>query len=65
MNKPNNVVEVFMSLVKWFLLVMLVNNIIWLGVVYSLINGSSEETTMAQDGENNVQGINNGTINQN
>lgn len=65
MKKPNEFVEVFMSLIKWFLLFVLVNNAIWFGVVYTLISGTSEETTMSQDGENNTQGINNGTINQN
>lgn len=63
MKKPNEFVEVFMSLVKWFLLVMLLNNAIWLGVVYTLVSGTSEETTLNQDGENNTQGINYGTIN--
>lgn len=60
MKKPNNVVEVFMSLVKWFLLVLLANNLIWLGVLYSILSTSSTEISQAQDGTNNYQEMNNG-----
>lgn len=63
MKQPNIAIEVFMSLVKWFLIVLLVNNIIWLGVLYTIVENSSSETTLNQDGENNMQGVNNGTIN--
>ena len=63
MKQPNIAIEVFMSIVKWFLIVLLVNNIIWLGVLYTIVENSSSETTLNQDGENNMQGVNNGTIN--
>ena len=63
MKKPNETIEVFMSLIKWFFIVLLLNNAIWFGVVYSLVNDTTEETTLNQDGENNTQGINYGTIN--
>ena len=63
MKQPNVAIEVFMSLVKWFFIVLLVNNIIWLGVLYTIVQNSSSETTLNQDGENNLQGVNNGTIN--
>ena len=62
MNKPNEFIEVFMSLIKWFLVVLLINNAIWAGVF--IISTSSEETTMVQDGQNNSQEMNNGTINK-
>lgn len=63
MNKPNSFVEVFLSLIKIFLLVIILNNLIWAGVVYKMLSSASSETVLAQDGENNTQGINNGTIN--
>lgn len=63
MKQPNIAIEVFMSLSKLFLIVLLVNNIIWLGVLYTIVEKSSYETTLNQDGENNIQGVNNGTIN--
>lgn len=63
MKQPNIAVEVFMSLVKWFFIVLLINNVIWLGVLYTIVENSSSETTLNQDGENNMQGVNNGTIN--
>ena len=61
MNKPNEFIEVFMSLIKWFLIIFLINNLIWAGVF--VVATSSEETTLVQDGSENIQGINNGTIN--
>ena len=43
MKKPNETIEVFMSLIKWFFIVLLLNNAIWFGVVYSLVNDTTEE----------------------
>lgn len=63
MKKPNEFIEVFMSLIKWFLVVLLINNLIWAGVF--VIATSSEEVIMTQDGQENLQEINNGTINKN
>lgn len=64
MEKPNKFVEVFLSLVKLFLLVLVLNNAIWLGVVHCLVSGTNDEESavLTQSGENNVQGINNGSI---
>ena len=39
--EPNIVVEVFLSLVKWFLIFIVVNNLIWAGVYF--FGGSSIE----------------------
>lgn len=60
MNKPNPFIEVFMSLVKLFLVVLLVNNLIWAGVLYVLINGADSTNTQYIDGENNYQELRNG-----
>lgn len=62
MSKPfNESIEVFMSLIKWFLIILLLNNLIW-GIIF-VVSSSSEETVLTQDGTDNIQGINNGTIN--
>lgn len=63
MNKPNNFVEVFLSLIKIFLIVLVLNNLIWAGIVHKMVSSASSETVLTQGGENNTQGINNGTIN--
>ena len=65
--KPNIAVEVFMSLVKWFLVILLLNNLIWGAIFYSAINGDSMQASQKQDGTNNYQAINNvsGTDNKN
>lgn len=63
MEKPNKFIEVFMSLIKWFLIILLLNNAIWGIIFYKTVSSSNEQTELAQDGENNIQGINNGTIN--
>lgn len=66
MKEPNAFIEVFLSLVKWFLVILIVNNLIWAGVF--ILATSSEETTetyneMTQDGYNNHQELNNGAKN--
>jgi hypothetical protein len=66
MKKPNAFVEVFLSLIKWFLVILVVNNLIRAGVF--IVATSSEESTetnneLYQDGYNNHQEINNGTKN--
>lgn len=33
-NKPNIAVEVFLSLVKWFLIFIVINNLIWAGIYF-------------------------------
>ena len=60
MKQPNNVVEVFMSLIKWFLLFTLINNGIWALVHYGIFSTSSAEITQTQDGTNNYQEMTNG-----
>ena len=63
MSKPNPFIEVFMSLVKWFLIVLLVNNLIWAGVLYVILNGYEYSNTISLDDsfENEItQGVTNG-----
>lgn len=63
MNKPNAFVEVFLSLVKWFLVVLLVNNLIWAGVLYVILHESEYSNAISLDDsfENNItQGVTNG-----
>ena len=63
MKKPNEFIEVFMSLIKWFLIILFLNNAIWATVFIVATNEEESFTELTQDGENNTQGINNGTIN--
>ena len=60
MNKPNLTVEIFMSVIKWFLLFVVANNLIWLLVVHSLVGGSGASISQTQDGESNYQELVNG-----
>ena len=58
-NKPfNESVETFLSLIKYFLIFIAVNNLIWAAAL--LVNGSSISTDADLSGENNIQEINNG-----
>lgn len=58
MEKPNTAIEVFMSLVKWFLIILLLNNLIWGAIFYSAINGETINAEQEQGGHNNYQVIN-------
>ena len=62
MKQPNIAVEVFLSLVKYFLIFVVLNNLIWAGIfthyVYKSFNGTSME--VMQDGTNNNQSVTNG-----
>lgn len=60
MKNPNVAVEVFMSLVKWFLIVLLVNNLIWAILFFGISFGSDTSMSVAQDGRDNYQEVNNG-----
>ena len=60
MKQPNIEVEVFMSLMKWFLVFTLINNGIWAFVHYGVFSTSSAEITQTQDGTNNYQDMTNG-----
>ena len=59
--QPNIAVEVFLSLVKWFLIFIVINNLIWAGIYsYTLHKASSDIITsaeMLQDGANNNQRV--------
>lgn len=65
-NSPNIAVEVFLSLVKWFLVFVVINNLIWAGIhSYTLHKASSDIITSAdvwQEGDtnNNNQRLTNG-----
>ena len=60
MNKPNPFVEVFMSLVKWFLVIILINNLIWAGVLYVILHESEVTNSITQDGYQSFQEVTNG-----
>jgi hypothetical protein len=62
MKQPNMAVEVFLSLVKYFLLFVLINNLIWAGIHFSYVYKSFSGTSMEvmQDGTNNNQSVTNG-----
>lgn len=64
MKQPNIAVEVFLSLVKWFLVFIVINNLIWAGIyAYTLTKASAETTSSTevwQDGTNNKQSVING-----
>lgn len=62
METPNVAVQVFLSLVKWFLIILIVNNLIWAGVHFGYVSKSFGGTHMEvqQDGTNNNQSITNG-----
>ena len=60
MKQPNIAVEVFMSLVKWFLVFVLLNNLICGLGMYSFVGGTSTDINQTQDGENNYQEMTNG-----
>lgn len=49
-NKPNVAVEVFLSLVKWFLIFVVINNLIWAGIYF--FGGNSVEL-----GQNEISSI--------
>ena len=62
MTKPNMTTEVFLSLVKYFLLFVVLNNLIWAGVHYGYFAKSFNGTSMevSQDGTNNNQSVKHG-----
>lgn len=66
MKEPNIAVEVFLSLVKWFVVALVVTNLItsliWAGVHYGYFAKSFNGTSMEvmQDGTNNNQSVKNG-----
>lgn len=62
MKEPNMIGEIFLSLVKWFLIILIINNLIWAGVHYGYFAKSFSGTSMEvmQDGTNNNQSVTNG-----
>lgn len=63
MKKPNLLVEQFLSMLKIFLIFVILNNLIWAGVFFGYVDrsfGGSYDIAMTQDGENNNQSLTNG-----
>lgn len=62
MKEPNIAVEVFLSLVKYFLVFVVLNNLIWAGIFTHYVHKSFNGTAMEvlQDGTNNRQNVKNG-----
>ena len=60
MNELQIAKEVFLSIIKWFLIVILVNNLIWGFVFYKTVSESSYDVDAVQDGTNNKQEVLNG-----
>ena len=61
--EPNIAVETFLALVKWFLVILIVNNLIWAGIhfgYYSSTFNGTEVNDVYQGGSNNNQEIANG-----
>lgn len=62
-NQPNIAVQVFLSLCKWFLVILIVNNLIWAGVLIGYIHksfgGTDYQITQEQSGTDNIQGLDN------
>lgn len=64
--KPNIIVESFLSVVKYFLLFVVLNNFIWAWVHFGYVTksfGGSYDIAMTQDGTNNNQSLTNGKTN--
>lgn len=60
MNEFQIAKEVFLSIVKWFLVVLLLNNLIWAILFFGISFGSDTSMSVAQDGRENYQEVNNG-----
>ena len=60
MNEFQIAKEVFLSIVKWFLVVLLLNNLIWGIVLYSFVSDTSADIHQSQNGTNNYQEMTNG-----
>lgn len=61
--EPNIAVETFLALVKWFLVILIVNNLIWAGIhfgyYFSSFEGTQSYVEQQQSGYDNVQGLDN------
>ena len=62
--QPNIAVETFLSLVKYFLIFVVLNNLVWaacfMHYVTRTITDGAESIEMLQDGHDNNQSITNG-----
>lgn len=61
--RPKVAVETFLTLVKWFLIILIVNNLIWAFIHFGYISKSFDGTEISdvyQSGQNNNQEITNG-----
>lgn len=64
--EPNIAVETFLSLCKWFLIILIINNLIWAGIHFGYVSKSFSGTSMAAEmnlesgTQNNSQSITNG-----
>lgn len=61
--EPNIAVETFLSLCKWFLIILIINNLIWAGIhfgyYFNSFDGTQSYVEQQQSGYDNVQGIDN------
>ena len=60
MNELQIAKEVFLSILKWVLVFILLNNLIWAMLFFALVNGSEVSNTQEIVGENNTQEMSNG-----
>ena len=60
MNELQIAKEVFLSILKWVLVFILLNNLIWAVLFFALVNGSEVSNTQEIVGENNTQEMING-----
>lgn len=62
-NTPNIAAETFLSLVKWFLIILILNNAIWaliyFGYYHSSFQGTNTYIQQEQNGYDNIQGVDN------
>ena len=65
MNELQIAKEVFLSILKWVLVFILLNNLIWAVLFFALVNGSEVSNTQEIVGENNTQEMSNGQIKTN
>lgn len=60
---PHMAVETFLSLCKYFLIILVAINLIWAAVftvyIKQSFNGTTYDVTQEQSGYDNVQGVNN------
>lgn len=60
MNELQIAKEVFLSILKWVLVVILLNNLIWALLVFWMISGNEASLSVSQDGRENYQEVKNG-----